>query len=170
MTWDGTTHLTSELVCGKTRVYNAANVGVPSAYPAPGADDFCFDRTMHTTDNGAYLKTLFDVYSTTFFVFENNGNDDATWYGIHENGTLRPGVLVDASKVAKNTHYTTGLGCQRLMGYCFKTDVPVKGIRIVGRGFDAYSISCIPIPEPATLTLLALGGAAALRRRTARRL
>ncbi len=166
--YDGVTYPTSELMCGTTKIYDASDVEQTSTWPMPGADDFSFDQTVHSTDNCQYLKTTFDVHSTTFFVFENNGNDDATWYGIRDGGLLGPPVLVDASAVAMDTGYTTGIGGQKLKGYCFKTDVPVKTIKIVGQGFDAYSISAYPIPEPTTLTLLGLGGGLAVLRRRRR--
>ncbi|MFW6146126.1 MAG: PEP-CTERM sorting domain-containing protein [Planctomycetota bacterium] len=166
--YDGITYPTTELVCGTTTLYNASGVEQTSTWPLPGADDFSFDQTVHSTDNCQYLKTMFNVYSTTFFVFENNGNDDADWYRIDGDGSLGPKVSVDASAVAANTGYTTGIGGQKLKGYCLETDVPVKGLKIVGSGFDAYSISCYPIPEPTTAALLGLGGLAAIRRRRRR--
>jgi len=166
--YGGITYTTNELVCGTTNLYNASDIEVASTWLLPGADDFSFDQTVHSTDTCHYLKTTFNVYSTLFFVFENNGNDDATWYGVNDNGSLRPGVLVDASACAMDTGYTTGIGGQKLKGYCFKTEAPVKGIKIVGHGFDAYSISCYPIPEPTTLTLLGLGGLMAILRRRRR--
>jgi hypothetical protein len=177
ITYDGDTYDTStDLVSGTTTLYDGSDNPVASGYPAPGADDFSFDQTLHTTDGAGvtYLETIFgttDSYDT-FFVFENGGNDDASWYGKKANGDLIEGVWVDASATASATGRTTGVGGQSLKGYVFTTSEAVAGIRILpgsslgvadtGIGFDAYSNSAVP--EPATIALLALGGLVLVRR------
>ncbi len=165
LTYNAVAYDTNDLVLGETKIYNGG-VEANSTYPPPGADDFDFNQTVHSLDGLTHLETMFNGLYTVFFVFENNGNDDANWYGIDANDNLTTGVWVDASATAVDTGYNTGVGNQNLKGYVFTTDVPSKGIRIEGRGFDAYSISALP--EPGAITLLALGGLGVLLRRRRR--
>lgn len=172
-----TYNTSTDLLSGTTTLYDSSDNPVASTWPAPGADDFSFDDTAHSTDSTdvEYLQTIFGTSNSyeTFFVFENGGNDDASWYGVKANGDLTTGVWVDASETATDTGYDTGIGGQNLKGYVFTTSESVAGIRILpgsglgdpdsSIGFDAYSISTVP--EPATIAILGLGSLFALRRR-----
>jgi hypothetical protein len=155
-----------DLALGTTKIYDGA-VEQTSTWPAPGADDFSFNQTVHSTDGITHLETIFAGMYDTFFVFENGGNDDADWAGINADNSLRTAVSVDASATAADTTYNTGIGNQDLKGYVFTTEVPVKGLRITAQGFDAYSISAV-IPEPVSLSLLVVGGLCVVRRRRRR--
>ena len=158
ITHAGHTYETSiDLVSGTTTLYDGSDNPVTSGWPAPGADDFSFDQTVHTTDSTGvtYLETILGSTNSydTFFIFENNGNDDASWYGVKANGDLTAGIWVDASATAGETGYRTGINNQSLKGYVFTTGQAVAGIRILpgnslgspdtNIGFDAYSISAV---------------------------
>jgi uncharacterized repeat protein (TIGR01451 family) len=148
ITYGGETYNTSDLLLGTTKLYNSSDAEVASTWPAPGADDFSFDQTVHTTDGLAYLETKFADMHDTFFVFENGGNDNANWYGINSDNSLTDPIYVNAFATAQDTGYKTGIGNNSpLKGFVFKTCTPVKGIRIVVQGFDAYSISAVELEE-----------------------
>jgi hypothetical protein len=149
-----------DLVLGTTTIYDGSDNPVDPTYAygdavSPYADDFSFDKTVSTTDKTGtiYLETIFGANNSydTFFAFENNGNDDASWYGVRADGSLTTGVWVDASATASATGYSTGIGSQALSGYVFTTSEPVAGIRILpgsslgsstdSIGFDMFSVS-----------------------------
>jgi hypothetical protein len=168
----------SALVLGITTIYDGSDNPVDPTYAygdavSPYADDFSFDKSVSTTDKGGtiYLETIFgtdDIYDT-FFVFENGGTDDASWYGVRSDGSMTGGVWVDASNTSAATGYSSGIGGQSLKGYVFTTSEPVAGIRILpgdslgnsndGIGFDMYSVSAIgPVASTAPVSTITATG------------
>ena len=178
ITYGGITYDTDDLVLGTTKLYDNSDKEVESALPTPGADDFSFNLTCHSTDAGTvyYLQTIFGTSDSwnTFFVFESGGNDNATWYGVKANGDLTTGLYVP-STTAVDTGYNTGYGSKNLEGFVFTTSELCAGLRILpgnsygvadsGIGFDAMSISTTPIPGAAWLLASGLLGLVVIRRR-----
>lgn len=131
------------------------------------ADDFIFrlDGGNHISsiDGIDFQETVFPSLVDTIFIFERGGNDSGTVQAILADDTL--GAALTLTK-GGDPYGDTGInvGGSNAFGYVLTTDVPVKGLRITASGHDALSIST-PIPEPATMALLSLGGLLGLRRR-----
>ena len=133
------------------------------------ADNFLFKDGTGTSDMSSidgidFQQTIFPFLVNSIFVFERGGNDNGTVQAI-----LADGSLGTALTLTKNgaPYADTGVNVngQNAFGYALTTDVPVKGLRITASGHDAFSVSA-PIPEPATLALLSLGGLFLRRRRS----
>ncbi len=88
-----------------------------------------------------FQVTLFPHASNIFFLFERGGNDNGTWQGINEDGSLRPAVTFLASQDYGDTGVS--VGGQNAAGVAFLTDEPVIGVRIDASGHDTLSISTI---------------------------
>jgi hypothetical protein len=139
--------------------------------PKPGdigahADNFSLTvdgvTDISSLDGINFQETLFPNLSDTFFIFERGGNDAGSMQGIMEGGFLRDEVTF-ATAGNGGPYANTGVSVsgQNAFGVVFKTDVPVQGLRITASGHDALIIAAV-IPEPSTLSLLALGGLAFL--------
>ena len=134
------------------------------------ADNYLFKTTpggstdISSIDGIDFQETIFPFLVDSIFVFERGGNDPGTVQAI-----LADDSLGTALTLTKNgaPYANTGVGVngQNAFGYVLTTDVPVKGLRITASGHDAFSVSA-PIPEPATLALLSLGGLFLRRRRS----
>jgi hypothetical protein len=133
------------------------------------ADDFLFRLAgvnhMSSIDGINFQQTVFPFLTDTIFVFERGGNDAGSVQAILADGTLGTALTLTKSGFP---YGNTGIdvGGSPAFGYVLTTDVLVKGLRITASGHDALSIST-PVPEPATMGLLAFGGLLALRRRRA---
>jgi len=140
--------------------------------PKPGdigakADNYLFRTASGSTDISSidgidYQQTIFSQLVDTIFVFERGGNDNGFVYPILADDSLGTGLQLAAGGAP---YGNTGVGVngQTAFGYVLETDVPVKGLRIEASGHDALTIAAVP--EPITLSLLAFGGLAVVRRR-----
>ena len=132
------------------------------------ADNFMFrldgQNDISSIDGIDFQQTIFPFLVDTIFVFERGGNDNGTVQAILADDTL--GTALELTKNgAPYADTGVNVGGQNAFGYVLTTDVPVKGLRITASGHDAFSISA-PIPEPATLVLLSIGGLFLRRRRS----
>jgi hypothetical protein len=138
------------------------------------ADNFAFRvpdgsggwiNDISSIDGINFQETIFPFLTDTIFVFERGGNDAGTVQAILADDTLGGALTLTKSGFP---YGNTGIdvGGSPAFGYVLTTDVLVKGLRITASGHDALSIST-PVPEPATMALLAFGGLLALRRRRA---
>ncbi len=184
LTWSGTSYSAAQLVLGTTtRYYNNDQGGVtawlPEGSEVPGdlvavsgtsnakvddvgshADNFLWaGADISSLDGLVYQETIFATPTDTIFVFERGGNDSGTIYGI-TGGAIDGGTALD-----KTIHYGTigNFSGQTDKGYVVQFDTAVDGIRIAASGHDSLTVTTIP--EPATMSILALGGLLALRRR-----
>ena len=121
------------------------------------------ENDMSSIDGIDFQETIFPFLVDTIFIFERGGNDNGTVQAILADDSL--GAALTLTKNGE-PYGNTGInvGGQNACGYVLETDVLVKGLRITASGHDALSISA-PIPEPATMALLSLGGLLGLRRR-----
>lgn len=108
------------------------------------ADNFFFAiegdaDNISSIDGIDFQETVFPVLSDTFFLFERGGNDAGTWQAILADGSLGAPVAFSAASVYANTG--VNVAGQNAFGVVFKTDVPVKGVRISASGHDTLSIS-----------------------------
>jgi len=111
-----------------------------------------------------YMDIMFANPATVVFCFERGGNDSGTVYGI-TGGVLGTGITVTSgtSYGGAMTFLVGGITSNTAKAFKLTFDVPVDGIRLAASGFDALTVCTIP--EPATLSILAIGGLLALRRR-----
>ncbi len=149
VTFDGVTLDISQddLITGTSTRYNSdGSVYSGGSYPTQDADNFSM-LLMTSLDSCSYIETMFPEPVTTFFVFENNGNDDATVQGLDSSGDPvgTPIEILAGSSDYGDTGYTSGVGSQAVKGFAFTTDTPVYGIKITdgGPGFDPISISAV---------------------------
>ncbi len=123
------------------------------------ADNFFFTvggaSDMSSIDGINFQQTIFSSLSKVFFVFERGGNDSGFVQAILPDLTLGPALTL-TKNAAPYANTSVSVAGQNAFGYVLVTDVPVQGLRITASGHDALSISTIP--EPMTLSLLALGG------------
>ncbi|MBE0536286.1 MAG: PEP-CTERM sorting domain-containing protein [Phycisphaerae bacterium] len=130
------------------------------------ADNFIFNvgaaNDISSIDGINFQQTIFPFLTNTIFVFERGGNDAGTVQAILPGGQLGE-VLTLTANGAPYANTGVGVNGANAFGYVLETSVPVMGLRITASGHDALSISAVP--EPASMTLLALGGLALLRRR-----
>jgi hypothetical protein len=108
------------------------------------ADNFFFAiegdaDNISSIDGIDFQETVFPILSDTFFLFERGGNDTGTWQAILADGSLGEPVAFSAASVYANTG--VNVAGQNAFGVVFKTDVPVKGVRITASGHDTLSIS-----------------------------
>jgi len=137
----------------------------------PRADNFILNvgssTDISSLDGIHYQETIFPSLTDTVFLFERGGNDVGNWQGIMEGGGLRgPVEFVTANNGGPYANTGVGVNGQNAFGVVFKTDVPVRGVRINSSGHDTLIIAA-PIPEPTTIGLfmLGLGGLLWWRRR-----
>ena len=132
------------------------------------ADDFILrldgQNDISSIDGIDFQQTIFPFLVDTMFVFERGGNDKGTVQAILADDTLGTALTL-TKNAAPYADTGVNVGGQNAFGYVLTTDVPVKGLRITASGHDAISISA-PIPEPATLALLSIGGLFLRRRRS----
>jgi hypothetical protein len=107
------------------------------------ADNFLFrldgSNNISSIDGIDFQETVFPFLTDTFFLFERGGNDTGTWQAIYANDTLGEAISFSAASVYADTG--VNVGGQNAFGVVFKTDVPVKGVRITASGHDTLSIS-----------------------------
>jgi hypothetical protein len=109
-----------------------------------------------------------------FFLFEGGGNDETTVQAVFADDSLGQAVSVSGWKdVGFGAHQyggnVFGVAWQindmlDAAGQSLSPNAQIKGINVMSGGLDPASFSAA-IPEPATMSLLGLGGLVALRRR-----
>ena len=133
--------------------------GAKAQDPGFDADDFIYgDSHMSSLDGLLYSDTLFGQQVSTIILMERGGNDAPMIYGI-TGGVLDAGTQMSTS----DWGYSGFNDGQNVDGVIITFDTPVDGIRFEVNGLDAYTVAAVP--EPATMSILALGGLLALRRR-----
>jgi len=112
------------------------------------ADNFLFtldgSTNISSIDGIDFQETIFPSLTDTFFHFERGGNDTGTWQAILADGSL--GAPVSFSAAAAYADTGVNVNGQNAYGVVFRTDVPVKGVRITASGHDTFSIS-VPTPS-----------------------
>jgi len=112
------------------------------------ADNFLFtldgSTNISSIDGIDFQETIFPSLTDTFFHFERGGNDTGTWQAILADGSL--GAPVSFSAAAAYADTGVNVNGQNAYGVVFRTDVPVKGVRITASGHDTLSIS-VPTPS-----------------------
>jgi len=133
---------------------------------ASRADNFAWNGNgsnasdMSTMDALPYMETMFANPATVIFYFERGtGYDLGNVYGITGGVLGAPIALTAAAFTSTAIAYTGGV----VKAYSLTFDLPVNGVRFAVPGGDALTVCTIP--EPATLSILAIGGLLALRRR-----
>ncbi|MFC1761938.1 hypothetical protein ACFL6U_07630 [Planctomycetota bacterium] len=154
----------NDLIVGVTTFPEAPAHADPSYHPDK-ADNFELSNGA-SGDNQPYYETVFDQPVTKIFLVENNGNDSGFFQALDNDGNaVGPAVAFTAHEDYLKTEYRFFLG-QQASGIQFVPTQPVYGIRIVkpengNLGFDALSISGIPVPpkvRPMASLVIGRGG------------
>jgi len=148
-------------------IYQIPNSSTPKSNDyASRADNFAWAGNgsnasdMSTMDALPYMETMFANPATVIFYFERGtGYDLGNVYGITGGVLGAPIALTAAAWTPTAIAYSGG----SVKAYSLTFDLPVNGVRFAVPGGDALTVCTIP--EPATLSILAIGGLLALRRR-----
>lgn len=181
---NGHTVASGQLITGTTHFYDAAGTAIdPSSptEPAAFADDFSL-ATSASADTKAYQVTLFPQPVTLVFFLEKNGNDPSIFQGLDLSGApVGTSLFVNSGSpkwvsTGYNSNNSGAGAIQQAFGMVITSDIPIYGIKLTGAdssgaptaasGFDPVSvIGVVAVPEPATVSLIALGALVLLRRR-----